>query len=300
MFAISTHWIVKSFKDRNSSELKIATAVSFLWMCLFGVNYFLFIHNDSLDHYMHNYWRNYFLLFPLNIEALKHCLVLLNKFLQFSGFTLFQIPLIIFLIFCGAVRFVRQKNTLVYLILLTFFFLILASTLQKYPFYGRLLLFAIPMLYILIFHGFSSMHIKEFPKIKLSIVLVLLSAIIGQALLTIKPFQREEIKPLLQVLNNQKLKEDRVYFYYGASPAAFYYLGRDVGGNEEYIFGIRSRENKSSYLEDIEKLSKYRRVWLFFSHDYGGEKEYFLKNIDGEILQSITTKGAELYLIKIK
>ena len=95
-----------------------------------------------------------------------------------------------------------------------------------------------------------------------------------------------------------KIKNDKIYVYYGAKDAFKYY---DKIGFTNFsvpiILGTSSRQNKLKYIEDLKKLKGNN--WLLFSHNYNNEEEYIIGKLDSFGYKNVETfraQGSSAYL----
>jgi hypothetical protein len=162
----------------------------------------------------------------------------------------------------------------------------LASSLHRYPFGDRFLLFIVPTILILIAQGTEELISKT---IKASPVILVAFIILGFVHPTLagiyrifKPYAIEEIRPVIKYIRQHKQEHDILYVYCAAEPAFKYYSIRQRF-NVEYITG--SGETFSSFKNDIETLrsktdSTSNRVWILFSHlVLEGERHVFLLSL---------------------
>src|SRR5438093_1626289 len=77
---------------------------------------------------------------------------------------------------------------------------------------------------------------------------------------------------------------DSCYVYYATETSIRYYAPR-FGLDTTCIMGVTSREDRGRYVEDLQRIPKSRRVWVFFSHVYRDghpldERVFFLSELD--------------------
>lgn len=185
-----------------------------------------------------------------------------------------------------------------------------ASGLGKYPFGGRLLLFLVPLILMLLGEAIERIrllleHVNGWLSwiATLSLIALLAYTPFANAVQKLKhPRMVEEIKPLMSHIVQNKQMGDSIYVYYGAQFAFQYYapqFGFDAG---DYIVGIESRSDPANYAPDVENLDGGGRTWIVFSHVYNwagvDEKVVFLQDLDrlGIRLDEIHATGASLYL----
>jgi hypothetical protein len=102
--------------------------------------------------------------------------------------------------------------------------------------------------------------------VQLVILLVLLSPqrVLSAALPL--PWRIQEIDPVLSYVAENRRPGDRMYLYWGATPATLFY-GRRYGITYDSVTaGVISKDWKV-VAEDAAKLRGSSRVWVLFSHD---------------------------------
>ena len=75
------------------------------------------------------------------------------------------------------------------------------------------------------------------------------------------PIRREEVRPLLTYLHSHRKPSDHVYIYYGASHAVKYYRRDEASETAFFHYGTSSRNDRSKYIDDINTMKKWPRVW---------------------------------------
>jgi hypothetical protein len=121
----------------------------------FIIFYLFLVHDTSGSKILLDYWENRFMPFPPNsLTDLKwFASTFLYIFRDPVGLVPPALAALVFLV--GSIFMLTRNKPGFLLLILPIFFTLLASGLQKYPFGGRLLLFAVPMLLIIISEGLS-------------------------------------------------------------------------------------------------------------------------------------------------
>jgi hypothetical protein len=218
----------------------------------------------------------------------------------------------------GCVSILLRKPRLALVLLVPFVAAFAASALQKYPFRGRLLLFLLPMVFLLIGEGIEMTRrlIAKVtagrekgawvgPAAGLALMGLLLYAPASAALDNLgHPYMREDIKPVLAYLQQHKRDTDFIYVYYGADPAFEYYAPAFGLKPGDYTVSVMARDQPEQYAAEIERLSAYSRVWFVFSHRCPvcrmDEKKFFIEHLEAQAkgTQRFGAPGASLYLFK--
>lgn len=258
---------------------------------------------DLLDHMQSAIWNAYFMPLPPRPGWL------LNAFFDMlrhpAGFALNGIAA--FLLIMGVHALWRNNRIWLALLVLPLLLALAASALRMYPFTGRLLLFAAPALLLLIATGVESLRKSLWRTHRAAWVTLILLLFLHPTLGAVRtafaptPYEREDMKTVLQYIQQQRRVGDHLYVYYGAEEAFRFYAPRyDLTGHP-VRFGKLPR-SVADYLDDALAPSGTDRVWVVFSHvaDRIGVNErallLYLLDTVGTRLDAREAKGASVYL----
>lgn len=285
-------------------HLKKLIVISFLSIISFAFHYFLIIRKLPKTHF-YEFWSIGFIPFPpTNLSDVKWYL---NKIIDVLknplGFSVLYGLAFIFLLMGIYGFWIRKEKIYFNLLVFPLLVLILASVLQIYPINGRLVLFILPIIYIIISEGMSQFVNSFCPHSRIIGILIvaflLLYPVFFGLNLIIKPIQNEEIKPVIQYCLRNKREEDKIYIYFGAKTAFDYY----TWNNKIYILNSigSNREKPEEYLRDLDKLKGTGRIWFIFSHIINNEEKIFLTylNYIATQIDNFGTHGAAVYLYKL-
>lgn len=286
-----------------------ALAIS-LWTLSFGFQYFLMLRHLAIEGGFQEYWgevKNAFAPLPLSRAGVEWYVRAIPDLMRTPGGFL-AADFSLFVAFVGGVAlWFNGKKRELFLLLLPLVFMLAASSLHKYPMSGRLMLFFVPALLLLVASGVSQFltFAGKGGVVIAAAALCLLLPFGGEyPLFSRTPKAKDEIKPALQYLEQRWQPGDVVYLYYAAEPAfKFYWPHNGVS----YITGVRSRDNWHKYIDDLDQLRGKRRVWVFFSHVFApvkkakegvSEQDFFLQYLDriGTRIDAFTTEGGSAYL----
>jgi len=229
-----------------------------------------------------------------------------------GGFSLVSLAGFFFIV--GIISFFRRKWQQAVILSVPFFAVLLASGFEKYPFSDRLLLFIIPLVYILISEGverFSLLFNKVHPKLTQVIWIALICGLLFSPFSAsvkkfFNPSMRQHIKPLLTYITEKQIDGDILYLYYGAQPAFDYYKPFYYIGNLNVVQGIAfSREDPIKYIKEINQLKGNQRVWFLFSHNCSwcivNEEEYIVRHLNkiGKRINKYSSSGSNVYLYNL-
>ena len=188
-------------------------------------------------------------------------------------------------------------------------FLAIAASLGQYPLYGRMLLFFLPILLLLIAEG--SVQIIQKVTIKPAALAVALCGLLffyptltaGRHIARPRTF--EEIRPVMSYVRDHWQDGDLLYIYHGSTRAFEYYNKRYGFAKMDCILGRVCTNNYGGYEEDLSRLHQTKRVWFIFSHAmvYGIDEEEMLLNLltsMGTRLDFCKAPGATVYLYNLE
>jgi hypothetical protein len=183
---------------------------------------------------------------------------------------------------------------------------LLAASLRKYPFGGRLLLFLAPGVVLLTGNGVARIAAAGRGRVVRVAALGLLAVLFIPTLYAavdsaLPPYGHEEIRPVIRYIGARRQPGDVVYVYWLAVPAFQYYhdvRGYDVGLWEEGSCPTGGRQDYVEQLEQLAARSDVRRIWFLISHDRAREREFFLSTLGGmgTEVDRFKARGSSTYL----
>ena len=293
---------------RKIGQLSIAYSLCVL---NFFLVYSISLHHLSNDRNMLDYWKGSFMPFPPTMSY-SDVTWFINTFFKIFetpvGLALPGIAALTFIV--GCYFFFADRKAKLFALILPIGFTLLASGLHKYPFSGRLLLFIVPSILLLIAEGVAQFMGRVRPDAAV-VSFTLIGLLFFQPLffatydLVRAPRTHEEIKPVLNYIREHWQSGDTLYLYYSAR-YAFKYYKKDYGFTDgDYIVGMDLGDNWNNWddrMNDLKRLRDARRVWILFahvSHKRGvDEEKLFLHYFDGmgEQRDSYKTDGVAAYL----
>jgi hypothetical protein len=118
---------------------------------------------------------------------------------------------------------------------------------------------------------------------------------------SLKPFHFEEVRPVIEYLNDNMQKEDAIYVYLGAIPSFDFYRNKYTIHQtkiEGKVYGM----NPERYYQEVLRIqqAEVRRVWLLFSHYRKEESDYMINQLSAkaELKDSHSENGAAAYLFE--
>jgi hypothetical protein len=251
--------------------------VFLIWLITFVLLYYISLRHLAVNAPLIYYWRWDGAFMPMSPRLAadwlpKAFVRMFHDPVGLVGRLAITVGIAVFVVGCLSLMFRRWQ--LAVILLVPFPIVLLASRLEKYPFSERLLLFLLPATLLLIGEGIDrirslslkiSFHAALSNCLILGIVLFYRPTILAAQTLW-HPNMGEHIKPIMSYIKEHKCDTDFIYVYYGAGPAFSYYAPFYNFEQKDYYVGVESRQELTKYVEDLDKLLVYKRVWVVFSH----------------------------------
>ncbi len=330
--------------NKDYNKIKYLFSVSFIWIMSFILNFFVSLkslsrNQDLLESFKYDFmplaYRSFydffwffkafykFFRFALGLPALRSILGWHNfvdgvsiadlsiysfsYLLILASFVLLVLNIGGLFILGGRVLFLNKRRT--FLILISPFLVSLfISGLRLYPFVGRTNIFLLPITFI--FVGEGVLFLCEKTKFKiinlLSIVFLFLYPVLSAGYHLIKPIYVEEIRPVLECIDENWQDGDLLYVYNNSKTAFIYYYELKDLKRLEFIYGSLYDNELVDWEKESEKLIGKNRVWFLVSHNYEfvnkSDEENLLNYFDkkGIRIESYKKKGASVYLYNFK
>jgi hypothetical protein len=283
-----------------------------LWLTSFTFLYFISLRFTAANNALTAYWAQSFMPMPPWCNWSWFSNTLINLFEKDLELPFVSISAVLLLI--GLISVLLRKWTIGLVLILTIITTLVASGLRKYPFVGRLILFLVPIIFLLIAEGIERIRstlanynqfVASFATAALT--LLLLAQLVVSAINGLKnPDMHEHIRPIVEYVNHNKRSTDIVYLYYGAKPAFLYYAPFYGFKGSDFRVGVSARSEPEKYLKDIDTLRGNARVWFVFSHNYNwgkvDEKMYYLVYLNkiGNKIDEFDVPGAAVYLYDLR
>ena len=284
-----------------------------IWLLSFISLFYLFINRSLGNQGLQSSWtaKGYFapvpFLSPFNETWRWYLTTFQNIFVSPGGFGSYELAGVLFFSGCFLMLKRRWKYKLSVL-LLPIFLALLASMLKKYTFTtrieyvqgGRLVLFLVPSMIMLISEGLEYFRLKTHKVISVWMLFLLLLQPVKTALGHVKtPRVGEDVRSAIEYVLDNTEKTDKIYLHPRIKHQFWYYkdLLKD-GRSLDILKGVRGKE---AFIQDIRNLDGYPRIWFLFSYtlsDNKLEKDSFLEHLNrvGCQLDAIEPKGASAYL----
>jgi len=300
---------ISALKRRDWKKLFCLSLVYGVWIVNVAATYLASTADMTRNVHMQVYWSSAFMPFPpMSLsDGMWFVKAFFRIFVDPVSIKLYGLAALVFL--AGFVSMFSARREDLVMLISPLPFALLASGLHLYPFQGRMLVFLIPTVLILIAEGTQAIVTKISIQraVRLGVGVLLIGLLLAPPLASsvyhlAKPRTVEEIKPVIHYVKEHKKEGDVLYLYHGAKRAFQYYAPRYGFSAEDYRVGKSYRFEPDRYLEELDQLRGVGRVWVLFSHvlTWKGtqEGELFLSYLDklGYRLDSFKTEGAYVYL----
>lgn len=283
--------------------------VFMFWLCSFTFYYVCVLKDRVVLDFVVQFWDAkgaYMPLFPKSVSDISWFPLTFEKIFRNPGGFKKCILVIMFLFVFGYVSLFRERKDRFWLLVSPLPFALIASGLFLYPFSGRLILYLVPMILLGVAEGTEKIRKLVWNSsaiLGLCIILVVLYyPLLNAGKLMIRPFEYQEIKPLLSYLAEHKQHEDVLYLCRGGAKAFNYYKERYELDDINYVFGASLKSALQSFTVDFENLKGNKRVWLLFLRnektdgvDFERFSLYYLDSI-GKRTDTFKNDTASLYL----
>ena len=258
-------------KDRRQAFFYGLAAL--FWLLNFAALYLIQYRSLAANSYLTGFWADYFL--PLTPSA--------PVWIMDSLAGLFNIPgglpggwpslvmLVLFLI--GLVSLFWREQRWVWMFTICLALTLAASALQKYPFGGRMGLFALPGLLLCAGEGLEALRSLFGSRRVLGTAAALLLAVslaFGPLSLAVSqaaaPKMSENIGPTMAYLQTNYRPGDGIYLYRMAIPAYRYYAPKYKLDNAPVLNGTDLHLDRQAYAAEVKQLAGSKRIWFLFSH----------------------------------
>lgn len=277
------------------------TAVGLVWVISAGAYYALFLHGPSESPALNNYWESGYVPPPTSLHVLSWFRQTFSSALHDVGG--YRVTLLAAIAFgMGVAAQARRCRDMAFALTAPFAVTLVASAVRVYPFSGRLLLFLLPLLCVLVAAGVERAWTGTRGKWRVlaALLIAMLLAYPAQRAVAIfvSPEPREEIRPVLAYIAEHRRAGDVLYAYRPAYLAFRYYDERYGLKDAGMIRGGRPPKDRAGYEKEFRQLEGRGRTWLLFSHIKEPQRDAILRYLGtiGTRLDDVQATGASAYL----
>lgn len=262
-------WI-NSISGRKKAETRALFILNLCWGTAF-ILYFSFFLGDFVGSYNPADWREVYSPPP-------HPLTLDIVDWMFSGlwislfFPLHYTTMLGSFLFVAGAAFGLGKERKFFLIVMAPALTTIILSFWGYPLYGRLILFLMPLVIIVLAWGINTVLTHPALPCKNAVGLFGLVALVFPALfLTANQFttnlSHEDIKPVLECVRDNILADDVIYLSPGTLPAFDYYAPRyGLADVTRVVQETKIRGNIENCRETLQAVARHKRAWIVMSH----------------------------------
>jgi len=275
--ALTAHAAWQPSASRRTWIVALAL-LGLVWLASAALNYGLILRQLGQNDYLRAYWAGKFC--PLPPRSLGDLAWLVHHGLEwfsnpggfstaeFSGSSLAACAAMV-----GLVALWRKDRILALGLLLPLGAALAASAVKQYPFAGRLLLFAVPLLTPLVVLGLMTLagKLQEVqPGLGWLVVgLAAIPTVQSSWQLWKTPPRAEPVRELVDYLAQVHQPGEGIYVYSGAVPGFAYYApGTSLRSSEVVLGQAPRRAAIETYLAEFPWLDEGQRGWVVFSHAY--------------------------------
>jgi hypothetical protein len=308
-----------------------------MWLFSFAVNYFLFTYKFTDSEWLALWFKNRrsFMPFPLtSLKDLNWFFITLHNMVHYAvGLcwvdtpdnapsaikALFRVPLVPVISWAvGLILFFRKDRLFFWVLVFPFLLAMLASGLEKYPMYERLMLFLVPSIILFVARGCEKL-MALLPKTNWRYVLPVLLLLggltntgymVANPSLLGRPNKNMTGRQALLYVNDRFQPGDMVYVYWNFQPVYRFYKEayqlkyNAVIGQDVRLISKDSADYLQNLGPDLDKLRGGKRVWFIYNRfrrftigDYIGQPSWYYKNnaIPGKIIyHKLAAMGKEI------
>ncbi|MDI9585592.1 MAG: glycosyltransferase family 39 protein [Acidobacteriota bacterium] len=297
---------IATLQERRWRDLAAVIGCGVMWASSFVVMYFMTLTSATRSSYLMDYWQGTFApIPPKSLGELRWFVDTPFKLLAMPGGFPYPgvaaLPLLV-----GILATYRASPHKCWLTLSGVLVALLASSVGKYPFGGRLMLFAVPFGLLFIGEG-AALMVRDARSLKggvgpLLLLLLFVPTGIIAARDLIHPRTKEEVRPVVQEMLAQWRAGEPIYVYYGARYPFRYYADRMGLQPDQYTIGGEFRKDWERYRDDLKALLGEPRAWIVFAHpctwEGVDEEVLFRRYLDqlGRKRAEFTHPGATVFL----
>jgi hypothetical protein len=308
---IATAMMLEDLADRDWKLAGKDAGYSAIWIASFLLNFLFVSRYYAASSYLRDYWadRNAFAPIPplSKADLLWYPNTLAGLFTHpisispgnGKWFALSLLAGTLFLFGCAILR--RHNRRAFHITVSTLLLCLLASSIGKYPFADRLLLFAVPLLILPLAFMIGAENL--YPLVRALVIgLMFIYPVYLAGKYAIHPPILYDVKPAIRYVKSNWQSGDRLYLHWGSNVLGSYYL------NTQPEFRIDDAAPISGSFEDVpemrqthyeQELDSLRgRVWFVFSMG-NSERPLFeqILNHRGRLIQQQIYNGgaADLY-----
>lgn len=269
---VGFYFFAEQLKVKNKRSIWAIGLMIAMWLSSFGIYYFMILKTDVESDYLQNYHAPYFLpLLPASGEEFRQLMNIFQSVLTTTaGHTVIALLTGLMGLIIGLRAMFKTNRIELLLLLIPVVAVFGAAGFRQYSLIPRLTLFFVPILILLM--GIGLQWIFDLKKNWLSVLLTLLMigtlAVHDGIKYLWTSYEIEEIRKVLDSVEDQKEPGDLLYVTHSAKPAFFFYTQlhdhRDNYHFSHYITGDwRLNPDPDNFVINDQPAG---RVWVIYSH----------------------------------
>ena len=301
--------LFQELSQRNKSNMLTIFIVGASWLANLGLIYLVTLQDLSQNTFLLNYWQENFMPLPPWTDWGWFTLVFNGLIQNQIGISAPAWLIFVILVF-GFMLLVSKNKSYASALFAVFIFSLIASAIRVYPFGGRLSLFLVPLIIILISQIINEFQFVVLRPFNLGMVFAILTGLYllyspaDESLHNfIKPKYFEHIRPSMATLSKNWREGDVLFVSYGAVPAFRFYADRYGLGDVKYQTSeATDYQIPANLAQHLQTLDGNMRVWVLVTHVYEAndfnEKDFLLSTLDtfGERKREFRSPGTSVYL----
>ena len=301
--------VLTALKRHDDSRLRFVLGMGIVWLLNMVFLYLLILKDLSQNAYMREYWQGAFVPIPPGSEA-GWFVRALNENIGIQ----FGMPYAVFFVFLlmltGWVVLSVQKQDYAIIFACIVLVTLVASALQLYPVFERMILFLVPIGLILLGKVVEAFYqrMQRFQLLGTVAVVFLAGYLLYGSFVPsvqnfVQPKYFEHIRPTMDFVRSSWKDGDALYVSNGALPAFRFYapfyelehIPYKFGGREDY-------KNPQNILGQLDSFRGRSRVWILLSHVYEkegfNERDFILTTLNeiGEKKREFRVPGTSVFL----
>lgn len=272
VMAMGVTLFIQYWKDRQRLIWTIMTGI--VWGAIFSAIYLTLLRYQTSNEFLITFWRNLLSYMPMPPwEDLSWYPKALDGLLFVVGGLSSKLMFVGIIYIFGLWMFLSEKKwQWVFVLTLPIVLNMGASGFQKFPFHGRLILYLLPLVFIVIGKGIDGMVDRISNRAMANMVFA------GMVILFLRPaiptvndflFSRDyvvdDLKPVLAYMEDNTQTDDHVYLYHSVAAAFEYYAPLSSLENLPVIYGENNSQRAKRYDNELSSLPRGKRIWFVFS-----------------------------------
>ncbi|MCC6155108.1 MAG: glycosyltransferase family 39 protein [Candidatus Hydrogenedentes bacterium] len=281
---IGAVFVLRGTVKRNTRQAVTWASVLAVWLFSIVSNYSLMLRYNAENAEVRTWWLDRFM--PLPPTSISDFYWFVRTFFEvFSepiGLVAAGLGALFFLV--GAYAIWNQDRWRLAVIVAPIGAALLASGMQVYPFMGRFLLFAAPLVLVIIGEGwnFFAAHVHHRAILAVAAIVLFIQPA-AAALKGALHAPPQGVRPAFEYVNANWQDNDKLYVYCWAVPSFNYY---EIKSNRSFpkIAGQSLRADWRGYIDELKPLRGSPRVWLVLTNTpkrlAGQEDKFFVTHMD--------------------